>query len=145
MRSHAAGAERRRDERDIEHPDHGPRATQPTAGGGLRRADARAVARGPRARGPGRRPGPAARPALPRPRPRARARIRCRVRPCQPGSEMSKTIVFVHGGWVTPACWEPFASYFEAKGYRCIVSAWPGKDLPIGRAPGGARVQGAVV
>jgi pimeloyl-ACP methyl ester carboxylesterase len=44
---------------------------------------------------------------------------------------MSKTVVFVHGGWVTPACWEPFASYFEAKGYRCIVPAWPGKDRPI--------------
>ena len=28
---------------------------------------------------------------------------------------MSKTVVFIHGGWVTPACWDPFVSYFEAK------------------------------
>ena len=25
-----------------------------------------------------------------------------------------KTVVFVHGGWVTPACWDPFVSFFEA-------------------------------
>ena len=44
---------------------------------------------------------------------------------------MSKTIVFVHGGWVTPACWDPFVSFFEAKGYRCLAPAWPGKDRPV--------------
>ena len=44
---------------------------------------------------------------------------------------MSKTIVFVHGGWVTPACWDRFVPYFEAQGYRCLAPAWPGKDRPI--------------
>jgi pimeloyl-ACP methyl ester carboxylesterase len=44
---------------------------------------------------------------------------------------MSKTAVFVHGGWVTPACWDPFVSYFEARGYRCLAPAWPGKDRPV--------------
>lgn len=44
---------------------------------------------------------------------------------------MSRTIVFVHGGWVTPACWDPFSSFFEAHGYRCLAPAWPGKDRPV--------------
>jgi len=44
---------------------------------------------------------------------------------------MSRTIVFVHGGWVTPACWEPFVSFFEARGYQCLAPAWPGKDRSI--------------
>lgn len=44
---------------------------------------------------------------------------------------MSPTVVFVHGGWVTPRCWDPFISYFEAKGFRCLAPAWPGKDRPI--------------
>jgi pimeloyl-ACP methyl ester carboxylesterase len=44
---------------------------------------------------------------------------------------MSETVVFVHGGWVTPACWDPFKSYFEANGYHCLAPAWPGKDRPV--------------
>lgn len=44
---------------------------------------------------------------------------------------MSKTVVFVHGGWITPSCWDPFVSYFGARGYRCLAPAWPGKDRPI--------------
>jgi pimeloyl-ACP methyl ester carboxylesterase len=44
---------------------------------------------------------------------------------------MSTPIVFVHGGWVTPACWDPFVSYFEARGFRCLAPAWPGKDRPV--------------
>jgi pimeloyl-ACP methyl ester carboxylesterase len=44
---------------------------------------------------------------------------------------MTRTIVFIHGAWVTPLCWERFIPFFEAKGYRCIAPAWPGKDRPI--------------
>lgn len=44
---------------------------------------------------------------------------------------MSKTILFIHDGWVTPACWDPFISFFEAGGYRCLAPAWPGKDRPV--------------
>ena len=44
---------------------------------------------------------------------------------------MSKTIVFIHGAWVTPACWEPFRGFFEERGYECIAPAWPGKDRPL--------------
>lgn len=44
---------------------------------------------------------------------------------------MTKSVVFIHGGWVTPACWDPFVSFFEARGYRSLAPAWPGKDRPI--------------
>ncbi len=44
---------------------------------------------------------------------------------------MSQTIVFIHGAWVTPACWQPFRDYFTERGYACIAPAWPGKDRPI--------------
>jgi pimeloyl-ACP methyl ester carboxylesterase len=44
---------------------------------------------------------------------------------------MTRTIVFIHGAWVTPACWEPMVGWFEARGYRCLAPAWPGKDRPI--------------
>jgi pimeloyl-ACP methyl ester carboxylesterase len=44
---------------------------------------------------------------------------------------MSPTILFIHGGWVTPACWDPFASFFEGRGYRTLAPAWPGKDRPV--------------
>ena len=44
---------------------------------------------------------------------------------------MSKTIVFVHGAWVTPLCWEKFSGYCEGKGYTCIAPAWPHKDRSV--------------
>ena len=44
---------------------------------------------------------------------------------------MSRTIVFSHGAWVTPACWDRMLPWFEAKGYRCIAPAWPGKDRSV--------------
>jgi pimeloyl-ACP methyl ester carboxylesterase len=44
---------------------------------------------------------------------------------------VSRTIVFIHGAWVTPACWERFIPFFEAKGYRWIAPAWPGKDRSV--------------
>jgi len=44
---------------------------------------------------------------------------------------MTRTILFIHGGWVTPACWGPFVSFFEARGYRCLAPAWPGKDRSV--------------
>lgn len=44
---------------------------------------------------------------------------------------MSKTIIFIHGAWVTPECWESFRSFYEAKGYQCLAPAWPYLDRPI--------------
>lgn len=44
---------------------------------------------------------------------------------------MTRTVVFIHGAWVTPACWDPFRGWFDARGYRCLAPAWPGRDRPI--------------
>jgi pimeloyl-ACP methyl ester carboxylesterase len=38
----------------------------------------------------------------------------------------SKTIVLIHGLWVTPRSWEKFKSYYEAHGYNVLAPAWPG-------------------
>ena len=44
---------------------------------------------------------------------------------------MSRTIVFIHGAWVTPLCWEPFRGYFGQRGYATVAPAWPGKDRSV--------------
>ena len=40
-------------------------------------------------------------------------------------------IVFVHGAWVTPLCWEKFVEFYEARGVTCLAPAWPYKDRTI--------------
>lgn len=37
----------------------------------------------------------------------------------------SKTIVFIHGLFVNPQCWQEWKAYFEARGYTCITPANP--------------------
>lgn len=49
---------------------------------------------------------------------------------------MSRTIVFLHGAWVTPECWGPFRGYFEEKGFQTLAPAWPGKDRPVAELRG---------
>ena len=44
---------------------------------------------------------------------------------------MTRTVVFIHGAWVTPDCWDRMLPWFEARGYRCIAPAWPGKDRSV--------------
>jgi pimeloyl-ACP methyl ester carboxylesterase len=43
----------------------------------------------------------------------------------------SKTVVFVHGMYMNPLCWEHWLEYFQAKGYTCLAPAWPGRDRPF--------------
>lgn len=38
------------------------------------------------------------------------------------------TIVFIHGAWMTPKCWDKFIPYFENAGYKCLAPAWPFKE-----------------
>lgn len=44
---------------------------------------------------------------------------------------MARTIVFIHGAWVTPACWDPFRDFFTRRGYTTHAPAWPGKDRSV--------------
>ncbi|OGO47970.1 MAG: hypothetical protein A2W37_13805 [Chloroflexi bacterium RBG_16_63_12] len=43
----------------------------------------------------------------------------------------SKTIVFIHGMYMTPLCWEQWIGHFQARGYKCLAPAWPGRDKPV--------------
>ncbi len=43
----------------------------------------------------------------------------------------SKTIVFIHGMYMTPWCWEHWIPYFESKGYTVLTPGWPGRDAPV--------------
>jgi len=43
----------------------------------------------------------------------------------------SKTVVFVHGMYMTPLCWEHWVEYYQAHGYTCLAPAWPGRDQPV--------------
>ena len=42
-----------------------------------------------------------------------------------------KTIVFVHGMFMTPLCWEHWLTWFAGRGYRCLAPAWPERDRPV--------------
>ena len=44
---------------------------------------------------------------------------------------MTMTIVFVHGMYMTPLCWEGWKGRFESRGFRCLVAGWPGRDEPV--------------
>jgi len=43
----------------------------------------------------------------------------------------TKTIVLIHGMFMTPLCWENWVPYYESKGYRVVAPPWPGRDKPI--------------
>jgi pimeloyl-ACP methyl ester carboxylesterase len=40
----------------------------------------------------------------------------------------TKTIVFIHGLYVTPRCWDDWKAEFEAKGYKTFAPAYPFVD-----------------
>lgn len=43
----------------------------------------------------------------------------------------SRTIVFIHGLYMTPLCWEAWIPRFESKGYSCLAPAYPGRDKSV--------------
>ncbi|MGD0762134.1 MAG: alpha/beta hydrolase [Roseiarcus sp.] len=44
---------------------------------------------------------------------------------------VASTIVFVHGMFMTPLCWEGWTARFTALGYRCLAPAWPGRERSV--------------
>jgi pimeloyl-ACP methyl ester carboxylesterase len=44
---------------------------------------------------------------------------------------MTKTILFVHGAWLTPKAWDEWRSHFEAAGYKTVAPTWPHMNRPI--------------
>jgi pimeloyl-ACP methyl ester carboxylesterase len=47
----------------------------------------------------------------------------------EPGAR--RTVMLIHGAWLTPACWDRFRGRYEAKGVTCLTPAWPLLDRPI--------------
>jgi pimeloyl-ACP methyl ester carboxylesterase len=43
----------------------------------------------------------------------------------------TKTIVLIHGFWVTPRSWEHWVTHYEAKGCRVIAPAYPGFEVEV--------------
>ncbi len=43
----------------------------------------------------------------------------------------SKTIVLIHGAWLTPLSWGPMKARYEAQGFKVITPAWPYLDRPV--------------
>jgi pimeloyl-ACP methyl ester carboxylesterase len=46
-------------------------------------------------------------------------------------SDRPDTIVLVHGLWMTPASWEEWKAYYEAKGFRVLTPAYPGFEIEV--------------
>ena len=43
----------------------------------------------------------------------------------------TKSVVFIHGMFMTPLCWEHWIEHFQERGYSCTAPAWPGRDKPV--------------
>ena len=43
----------------------------------------------------------------------------------------SRTIVFIHGLFVSKQCWDPWVARFESRGYQCLAIPYPERDAPV--------------
>jgi pimeloyl-ACP methyl ester carboxylesterase len=43
----------------------------------------------------------------------------------------TRTVLFVHGMFMTPLCWADWEKLFQARGFTTIAPAWPEHDAPI--------------
>ncbi len=43
----------------------------------------------------------------------------------------AKTIVLIHGMFMTSLCWENWIPHYESKGYKVLAPAWPGRDKSV--------------
>jgi pimeloyl-ACP methyl ester carboxylesterase len=44
---------------------------------------------------------------------------------------LTDSLLFIHGAFVTPKCWDSFKIYFIKKGYNCLAPAWPAHNGPV--------------
>ena len=42
-----------------------------------------------------------------------------------------RTIVLIHGLWMTSLSWEHWVQFYEEQGYKVIARGWPGMDVGI--------------
>ena len=43
----------------------------------------------------------------------------------------TKTVIFIHGMYMTPLCWEKWIDLFDARGFKSIATPWPGHNGPV--------------
>jgi pimeloyl-ACP methyl ester carboxylesterase len=43
----------------------------------------------------------------------------------------TRTVVFIHGAWMTPQSWDKFRQPFEAAGYTVLAPTWPHLDKSV--------------
>ncbi|WP_224361232.1 alpha/beta hydrolase [Hyalangium versicolor] len=48
-----------------------------------------------------------------------------------PASTPSKTIMLIHGAWLTPISWDSFRTHYEAKGFTVHTPSWPYLDRSV--------------
>jgi pimeloyl-ACP methyl ester carboxylesterase len=46
-------------------------------------------------------------------------------------SDPTKTIVLIHGLWMTPRSWEKWIGRYESRGHRVLAPAWPGMEATV--------------
>jgi pimeloyl-ACP methyl ester carboxylesterase len=51
--------------------------------------------------------------------------------PAQTKGKPSKTIVLIHGLWMTALSWEHWVTHYTNKGYHVVAKSWPGLDIDI--------------
>lgn len=44
---------------------------------------------------------------------------------------MTKTVVFIHGNFVTSRCWDGWVARYQSRGFECVAIAYPGRDKPV--------------
>lgn len=42
-----------------------------------------------------------------------------------------KTVLFIHGMFMTPACWDNWEPFFKKHGFKTLAPAWPEHEKPI--------------
>jgi pimeloyl-ACP methyl ester carboxylesterase len=42
-----------------------------------------------------------------------------------------RPVVFIHGMYMTPLCWQGWIAHFQARGFDGLAPAWPGRDRTV--------------
>src|SRR5258705_7313759 len=58
---------------------------------------------------------------------------RCAARVLNRRKGMSRTVLFVHGMFLTGRSWQPWCDLFESRGITCSAPSWPGRDGDPGK------------
>jgi len=40
-------------------------------------------------------------------------------------------VMFIHGAWLTPLCWDNWVLYFSARGFSCVAPPWPLHEMSV--------------